>query len=57
LTAELESLTARIAERGSFSSIKKAIGDSEKSLQRNVHIKPAMMALALELKEYINQSS
>jgi len=57
LVSELESISVHIPSEATFSRLKESIRDSQKSLRRNVHIKPAMMALALDLKDYINQSA
>ena len=57
LLPELEGLTARISAPDAFAKMVSNIKDLYNSLDRNVHVRPAMTALVFELRKYINQSS
>lgn len=57
LSVELENLANRISNSEDFCHILKEIKQMNISLRRNVHIRPAMTALALNLRKYIVQSA
>jgi DNA polymerase-3 subunit delta' len=57
LSGELELLTSRIISSDDFSQMRENIKDMLNSLRRNVHIRPAMTALLLDLRRRGNQST
>jgi DNA polymerase-3 subunit delta' len=57
LLNELERMSNRVTEPNGFIRMTNAIKDVKISLRRNVHIRPAVSALVLKIREYINQSA
>ncbi len=57
LFTELETLSARFIKSSDFSKFVSHFSDFNRSFGRNVHIRPAITALILELRKYLNQSS
>jgi len=57
LKAELGKLADKITPPDGFSRILDEIKETQFSLRRNVHIRPAMTSLAFRIKRHINQSA